>query len=438
MKVLEVPAPPPKRTRPSVDEEWGPDGELDLLAPVVFAWRYRYFVVGAALVAAALGFLAALMQPLRYSSAAVLFLNAQSTANPLAPEPLTVESLERLAMSDVVKGHVEADLRKRNLLPAGHSILDFHPQLYKSAEPGKPFLPMLGLTIDATTPEIARDAANSWAQTLKDEATKLIAANRTSAVEFIVKEYPKESQRLLQEERSLEALKREQERALGSVKTQAAVSLREAELWAREQLIVDLEAQHNRLLVDLKAAEASVAAVEQELKQVPQMIVVNRSAPTGDAKLQAQQVNPVHTELTQQLADARVKRSELASRVPALQGQIASIRKEIPGLRSALEASERAVSELERQQKTEFDAKERDVLAVRSSFKKLEERIGDATLVANDSNTSVSLGSPAEAPARPSGPDKARYAGIGGLSGFGFALLASWIAHRIRREPSLA
>ena len=438
MKVLDVSAPPSKRPRASIDEEWGPDGELDLLAPVLFAWRYRYFVVGATLLAAVLGFLAAVAQPLRYSATAVVYLTSPRTPNPLAPEALTIESLERLATSDVVESRAQADLRQRNLLTAGQSVLAFRPQLHKSAEPGKPYLPMLELTIEATSPELARDAANTWSRMLKEEATRLIAANRTSAVEFIVKEYPKESERLREAEQSLDQFKGEQERALGNVRSQVALSLREARLWSREQLIVDLEDQRHRLLVDLKAAEASVAAIEQELKQVPQMIVVSRSAQTGDAKLQSQQVNPVHTELSQKLAEARVRRSELASRVPALETQIAGAGKEAAGLRSSVEAGERSMAELERQQKTDYDAKERDVLAVRSSFKKLEERIGDATLVANDGETSVTLGSPVEAPGGPSGPHKVRYAGIGGLAGFGLSLLVAWVADRIRREPSLA
>jgi hypothetical protein len=432
MKVLDVPAPPSsKRSRAPIDDEWGPDGELDLLAPVLFAWRYRYFVIAAALVGALLGLGAAFVQPLRYTAAAVVFLTAR-TPNPLAPDPITVEALERLAMSNVVRPRAEADLRKRNLITAGAQLVDFRPQLHKSVEANRPYLPMLGLEVDATTPELARDAANAWAETLTVEAAKLIAANRASTVEFIVNEYPKESQRLRKEEQSLEAFKSEQERSLGAVKNHAAVSLREAQLWSREQLVVELEEQQHRVLIDLKEAEASVTAIEQELKQVPQFLVVSKGAVAD------QQVNPVYTQLTQKLADARVKRSQLSSRIPALQTQIAGARKEAVDLRAALESSARAVDNLERQQKTEFDAKEREVAAVRESFKKLEERIGDATLLANDRETTVNVGSAAEAPSGPSGPSRARYAAVGGLLGLAIALLGTWVADRIRREPALA
>jgi uncharacterized protein involved in exopolysaccharide biosynthesis len=452
MKVLEGPAPEPsQRAHASLDSEWRDEGELDLLAPALFAWRNRYLVMAVTIAAAVAGFVAAQLQPARYTASAVVFVNTPRSQNPLAPEPLSIESIERLANSNVTESRVDADLRKKNLLPSGHRVIEFESTLYKSTDPARPYLPMLGLTVHATTPELARDATNLWATAITDEAARLDAATRQSAVEFIVREYPEASKRLHESERALAATKDEFGRTLTSAKARAAISLRDVELWSREQQIVELERQRHRLIIDLKEAEASVVALEQEVTQVPQLIVVakaisddalwdtaarNSGKPMdlSDSKLRSQEVNPVYTALVRRVAEARVKRSELASRRTALDVQIAAARREEAGSRSARLEGERAIETLERQQETELAAKEREIEGVRASYDKLAESIGDAQIVKAQRESTVSVGSPAEVPGGPSGPDVKRYAGAGALIGLVFGLLAGAVMDRIRKD----
>jgi uncharacterized protein involved in exopolysaccharide biosynthesis len=328
--------------------------------------------------------------------------------------------------------------------------------LYPSTEPQKPFLPLLGLSVIASSGTVAREAANIWATVMIAETRKLAAATRASAVDFIVSEYPKAAQRLNAEELNLETLKRQQEAALQAVKNTAALSLKEGQLWSREQLVVTLEEQRNRLTLDLEETAASVKALEQELAKVPPVIVVRKgltddgvldSAARGggklppsvaDARLQTEQVNPVHTELTRRLSEARVRLTELSASRPVLDAQIDQTRRDALSIRAALGNGVLSISNLERQHEVEAAAKGREVESARANFRKLEEQIGDAQIVMADKESSIMLGSLAELPETPSGPPVARTVGAFGLAGLALALFAAWIADRAKKRTAPA
>lgn len=449
MKVLDATAPPPSQPRRSLDHEWTDDGEIDIYSGVLFFWRYRLLIGVTTLAAALLGLAAATLMPKQFTATSTVFLNTPRTQNPLAPDALSIDAVDRLANSELVRTQVNAELLKRQGTGSTGRVSDFKTVLYKSTNPQQPYLPLIGLSVVATTAELSREAADVWAATLLVETKELTAATRAAAVDFIVTEYPKAAERLNEQERRLEILKREQGRALQSTRTSAAVSLRQAQLWSREQEIVKLEEQRNRLSVDLKAAEATVAALERELKEVPAVLEVSKAitdqalwqaavqsgtipASLGEARLRTQEINPVHSELSQRLADARVRRSELLAKRPALDAQIESTRRDAAAVRSSLGAGELAVASMMLHHETEVAAKEREVESARANFQKLEERIGDAQIVKADNDSNLTLGAQAETPGSPSGPKMARMVGLSGMAGFLVALLAAWITERSR------
>lgn len=421
MQVLEVPAVPSKpRSHLPPDPEWGDDGRLDLLAPVRAAWRYRVAVGIVTLVAAIAGLITALVLPTRYTGSAIVFVST-TAPNPLDQEAMSVEALRHLATSGSVQARTLADLRKRNVIAAGQQVLDFDAVPYRSVQPSTPYLPMLALTVEATSPDLARDAANAWAAIFKEDAAKFVAATRNSTSDAFVTEYTNSSAKVREAELELDALRRQHALALSKVKNEAAVSLRMTQLWSRDRLVAELEEQLHKLPVDLRAADASVTALEQELQ-----------------KIQGGPTNAAHVQISEQLAAARVKRNEINGRLGALREEIASVRRDAATIRSALESAERSVDDLERQQRLELHAKERELAVVLSGFGKLRERIGDAAVMKGTTDVSVSLGSPAEAPAGPSGPSKVQYAGVGALLGFIFAVPGAWIADRMRTTSSRA
>lgn len=423
MKVLDDPArsTPPAPSLP-LDREWGRDSELDIAGGVLFLWHSRYLILGVTLLGALLGFVATRFMPAEYTGITTIFVNVPRTQNPLAPDALSVEALDRLAGSALLRSQVDAELTRRGLVDDHRRVFDFRTVLYKSTEPQKPYLPLLGLSAVASSPDLARDAANVWASVLLDEARRLTAATRASAVDFIVSEYPRAAERLSGQERSLEALKRRHAAALQKVKNAAAVSLKEEQLWSREQLVINLEEERDRLALDITAAEAAVSALERELAGVPATV-----AAAGG------QLNPVHGELTQRLAEARVRRSELSARRGALDRQIQQTRRDAMNVRTALGASELSIAGLEGEQGLELAAREREVESARANFKKLEEQIGDAHIVKADNESSLTPGAPAETPAAPSGPDTSRTIALAALAAFGLSVAAAWLLDRTRR-----
>lgn len=421
MQVLEVPPVPAKpRSYLPTDPEWGDDGRLDLLAPIRAAWRYRIAIAVVTVAAGIAGLVTALVVPARYTASAIVFVSTIAP-NPLDQEAMSVEALRHLAASDAVQARTLADLRKRNVIAAGQQVLDFDATPYRSIRPSTPYLPMLALNVDATSPELARDAANAWAAIFKEDAAKFVAATRATTSDAFVAEYTNASRKMRDAEMQLDELQREQALALSKVKNDAAVSLRITQVWSRDRLVAELEEQLHRLPVDLRGAEASVAALEQELQKVD-----------GGA------ASPVRVQISEQLAAARARRNEINGRLAALRDEIASVRRDADAKRVALETAERTVENLERQQALELDAKERELAVVLSGFKKLEERIGDAAAMKGVDDVSVSLGSAAEAPGAPSGPSKLRYSGVAALIGFVLAVSGAWVADRMRASPSRA
>lgn len=450
MHTREATATQPSRAH-ALDHEWADEGEIDLFGGVLFFWRFRYLIAAITLTAAGLGLLSVMTMSKEYTATSTVFLNTPRQQNPLAPEPLSTEALDRLAGSELVRMQVSADLRKRRLTDSDRQVFDFKTILYKSSEPQKPYLPLIGLSAVASSPELARDAADSWATALMTETTKLTTATRASAVDFIVTEYPKAAARLNERERHLEGLRRQHGQGLLAARTAAAVSLRKAQLASHEQLIVELEGQRDRLSVELKEAQATVAALEQELKQVSPLIVVSKAitdealwdsaarnsgkppVELNDARLRTEEINLVHADLTRKVADARVKRGALLAKRPALEAQIDRSRRETAAIRASLGIGELAIANLELRQQTEVAEEQREVEGARSSFKKFEERIGDAQIVKAEKET-LTLGSRAEIPDAPSGPKVIRTVGIAGLAGFLIAVSAAWIADRAKRR----
>jgi uncharacterized protein involved in exopolysaccharide biosynthesis len=454
MKVLEAPASQPTQpTALPLDHEWSGDGAIDVFGGIVFLWRYRYVIVSVTLIALGLGLLAALATPRQFTAIATAFVNIPRAQNPLAPEGLSVEALDRLANSELVSAQVGAELRRQDLM-AGGTVFDYRTVLYRSTVPQKPYLPLLGLSAVASSPELSRAAANAWVSVLIAETQKLSAATRASAVDFIVTEYPKAAERLNEQERTLELLQREQDAALQAARTAAAVSLKEEQLWSLEQTIVELQSERTRLAVDMKAIEATVMALEQELKQVPPVIVVSKAitdealwdrtvSNTGrmppdlpDARLRSQEINPVHSELTRKRAEARVRRSELAAKGPALDEQIEQVRREATSIRASLGTGALSVANLERRHNTEVAAQQREIEGTRATFQKLQEQIGDAQIVKANPDRSLTLGSLAELPGGPSGPNVSRAVGLAGLAGLALAIVAAWVVDRVRKRQA--
>jgi uncharacterized protein involved in exopolysaccharide biosynthesis len=136
------------------------------------------------------------------------------------------------------------------------------------------------------------------------------------------------------------------------------------------------------------------------------------------------------------LAEARVRRTELSARRPALDAQLEQARSEAASIRAALGEGTLRVADLERQQQTEVAARERQVEGTRATFEKLEERIGDAQIVKAGTESSLTLGSLAELPGAPSGPDTSRTLAIAGLTGLALGVFAAWIHDRLRRRSA--
>jgi hypothetical protein len=428
MKVLD-PIPPPSERPAPLDREWLSDREIDVFGAVMYLWRLRYRLLLGLIGGLALALAYTFAQPREYSATASVMVRTPADADLQASHALPIDAIDQIASSASLRGQVTAELSRRSLLNDGQ-IRDLRTLVRTGADPERPAVSLLALSAVATSPALARDAANVWAELLKSVIDKVEGSRRGDAERLLAQDYPKAAARLTEQERALEELKRGHQQSLHAARLRAAVSLRQAELSSQEGLVVELAEQRKRLALTLKETAAGIAALETEVKQAESSVT---SVPaTQDPGAATRDSRTVRAALMEKLADARVRLRELSARDGALAVEIEQLRRSAAGARAALSGSELTLSSLELRQETEVFAKEREIALARSIFDDLERRIGASQVMVSVPESTLAAGPAAELPATPSGPDVKGPLLLGALAGLALAFAISWFVATAR------
>jgi len=425
-------------------------------------WHRRFLIAGATVLAMAIATVATVVMPRAYRAEATIFLTPPTYATTLRPEMLSIEAYARLAESDYILTMVDVELQKKrpDLFPGGSTAPAAHHASYSaslvaSREPQKPYLPLVSLSAEASLPEKAKVAANTWADIVVREEGKFSEVGKTNAANFILAEYPKVESTLAQNEAELVSVQRRQGQEMSDLKAQTGVSLKKVQLENVEKLVVTLETALATAKSDANRLKPIVAEFERELKATPPVVTISKAI-TDDAlwnaqtqgtskpdalantKLLTQEPNPVYAEVGKKLAEVRVQYNSLEPQIASLERQVADARREAGSVRAALLDAERRVAELGREHARHESALERAVDASKKSFDKLAEKIGDARISQSESTSDLKLGSYAEVPEKPSGPRRVFVIGGAGLVAFlGSSILLFGFAV-IRRHLSTA
>jgi uncharacterized protein involved in exopolysaccharide biosynthesis len=433
------------------DESWDHDEHLDridLRAGFELLWQKRYLIVGFTLAAAVLTVLLTLLMPRQYRAEATVFLTPPTYATTLRPPVMAVEAYAELAETEHILDKVDGVLREKhpNLFAGGaepgeRRLASYEARLSASREPQKPYLPLVGLTATASTPEKAQAAANVWADVLVTEGSRLSEAGKSNAANFILQEYPKVERALVVSERALQDLLAKQAQELAALKSEVGVSLRTAQLESYEWMVVQQEDALAAARTRLDRLRPSVAQLERELKATPQHFVVNKAitdealwstktqgTPAGGAldksALQTQEINPVFVSLSQRLAEERVNLNALEPQIASLEKQIASTRQQVVEIRRALLDGERRIADMERRHDVEAAGLEREVETSRTAFDKIAGKIGEARLARSEPDNDLKLGAYAGLPMTPSGPRRSVIAASATMAAFVLCALA--------------
>ncbi|MGH8637366.1 MAG: Wzz/FepE/Etk N-terminal domain-containing protein [Burkholderiales bacterium] len=411
------------------DQSWDHEpGRFDLRAYVQLLWRNRVVLVGVTLLAAVLAVFVSFLMPRQYRAEATVFLTPPTYTTTLRPPVMAVEAYAQFAETQHILDTVDTELRRKHpqLFPAvrqteGDRLATFAARLSASREPQKPYLPLVGLTATADTPEQAQAAANVWADVLVLEGSKLSEVGKSNASNFILHQYPKIQQALVESEKALQDLFATQARELAELQTEVGVSLLKSQLESSEWMVVQQEDALAAARTRLERLRPLVRQLEQEVKDTPQNFVVNKaitdealwnaqsqtsrsSGALGDSALQTEEVNPVYVSLGQRLAEERVNLNALEPQIASLEKQLGSTRRHAVEVRRALLDGERRIADMQRRHEVEAAQLERAVDTARSAFDKIAEVVGEARLAQSEPDKDLKLGAYAGLPSAPSGP----------------------------------
>jgi uncharacterized protein involved in exopolysaccharide biosynthesis len=449
------PSPP---VRPRREDRDVPE-EVDVWGFVLSVWNARRFILVATIAAAIFGAVVSLLLPKSYEAIATVFVTPPAFASQLTPPALSVEAYERLARSDYIRNELTRKLRTQGLLGEAEEISKLDVLIYSSHEPQKPYLPLLGLVGTANNPAKAQAIANAWADIFVQEGKKLAAVGKSGSVDFILSEFPKTRDTLHQAERRLGEAESQQESRLNDLKAKVALPLLEDQMRSRSNLLVALEEDAYKTRIELGEAQRKVSELERQLAQTPQVVTMskamsddalwqivagttNQSRKPADlvssAKLSSETLNPVHTEIAQELARARGEAEALKGRSETLRDQIAVARQDADRFRRAYFDGHSKIGDLERDQRVALSAYQRDVDQAEASFKTLGSKIGDAQIAKVEHDSDIKLGALAEVPRFASSPSVRKNVALTAVFAFLLSILVAAIRDQVRQRRARA
>jgi hypothetical protein len=425
---------------PDVPDQTEPDrlrsedsGRSDLVTGTTRILRHWRLLLGAPLAAAAIAAGIVGLRPDRYLATSTVVIVPPPVETSLSNEVATPAGLQQLATSSYVVDRVAETLRASGDLAPGESAGDFAARLRESGPSANPYLSLILLDVTAADPELARRAANAWAEVLVAEE-RAIATRGTA---FILSEFPKAAEEYESAERESRSLAERHTREMAETRSKAAVSLQTARLQSREQAIVRIDESLDWIRLELARYTAQIEQLTKELAQTPPVVILSRASagedppgtvaggggsPSPDvrpATVEEEAINPLHTSLAQQLAQARVSFQAASAQLAGLEAQRATAVAEAGAAREALSRAEMLVSLTTGRQEMERAEQARRLDQSKSRFTFLSGRVGEAGVAVAAGEGTLRVGGLA-GPAEPSGGS----APLAAVVAFSGALLA--------------
>ncbi len=466
--------------------------DVTLADVTLFLNRYKWLILGAG-VAAGLLTLALLLVlvPRTYNASATLIVVPSKFASDLKPQTLTVQGYQKLLESDAVVAEtkrrlVEAgDIEASTDLRVGHNL---HTTIFVSRRSEETELaPMIQVDARFASPQLAAKVTNTWAQVFLERVHDVIGGTTTATVELIDRQYPQAKQLLTDLEqgrvkdenafqkryddaetkwdRQITQHKNETSQMVASFLAESRrlreefqgdhnLDTRAAQVDALRSAYHDLQNEQARVESELDQKKLQLEAARKQLEGTPQYLTLKKAitddalweavasarkdGPTlddlRDKALTTQEINPVHTDLSSQVASIEMELNALLPRAKQLSTRLDTMADELKTLDSALRADDATFEKLnrerdaglevlqeerdlqltilERQKKQELDAIDRErttriaqltrgIDQQQKLFNELAENYNEATLAKAEQNVEdVRLGAPAVAPER--------------------------------------
>jgi uncharacterized protein involved in exopolysaccharide biosynthesis len=479
--------------RPLPEPAGSPD-EIPSLAEVArFLVRYRWLILGAALVASIVTFVVLRwVKPPRYRAVATLIAAPPQLPGSLRPKELPVQTYERLLASDAVLSETRRRLVEDEVIEPGQPLRlgdELAIELSVAERTELPLAPIVEVVAFSWDPERAATVANVWSAVFLERWGTLIGDDSGTSSDFVASELAEAREELARLQQKADEAAGESDQAVAEAQRRwdrrLATAAEEAEAVVnahrrKNDAAIAAYNDETRLLMRARAAERLAVADQQRplllqilslrtrLAQSPEVVLLERAAPGGSVSVELpsaaetvrmEEINPLHAELT-------LKLSELESQVEASIGEggaegvrtlLADLeqvqRQRLAGLRELQAERVVELDRLRRQQRLAFEelrrarqrelftlsrrrqageaALSRELAPVQQLFDQLSRSLGDAELASSSRELpEVRLASAASPPVTAQ-PRRAGFYAVVALVLGGFAGLTLAIAREL-------
>lgn len=419
-----------------------PEGGVDIWRGISGVAHYSRWIAAAAIVAGLLAGIRVWMMPRQFEALATVFVVTPMFTSSLTPVPSSVQSYTHYA--ELIRPRVLSELQKQGGLPPDSRLTRARTVLYPTDDREKPHLPVIGFEASAVDPVTAQRYANLWATIFIREQSALTKLGKSGSVDFILNEYPKAIEQVALAQSQVKLAEDRHARQLGDFDRNAAPTMQASMLASRESLLVQLSQELERTRIDLRSTRESVTQLGKELAATPTHHTVYRgmsddviwsTAGRGNPPpelaarmIRSQEVNQVHSVLSERLSFARVSLQSTIAREQALVQQIRDLTTQTNALRARVTGNGVTRAAMIRAHALEIDRLNRAVQEAQARFKKLDEKIGEAQIAKAESDTDLRLGEPARLPTEPVERPYMRSVITASATVAGFGILLAWIA----------
>jgi capsular polysaccharide biosynthesis protein len=317
-----------------------------------------------------------------YEASATLVIVPPAFSSELTPSSLTVQGYQKLLESDVVIADTNTQLgeagsvAERAPLQLGR---DLSTRIFVSRRAEETSLaPMVQVVSHVSDPQLAQDAANTWADVFLRRVDTIMTGTTTSSVELIEVQYPQARERLhelesestktknsyqarynrLEDEwndritahkntttRELSAQEAETTRILEELRTDSDIDTLRQRVTALQSAYSSLQDEQARVESNLRLRQLQLESAHERLHDTPRFTVTRKAitdealwglvadAPVEDVdwralqqrQLTSQEINPVYDSLLMQVNELEIQVNSLAPRASQLDADLGRI-----------------------------------------------------------------------------------------------------------------
>jgi hypothetical protein len=415
-----------------------PDAVLVGLGRLLARWR---ILLGAPLLAAVVAAAFITARPARFTATSTVMVVPPTVTTTLQAAAPTVDAFHQLATSTYIIGHVEETLRRDGAIGADERIGTFDAELRQTGTAANPYLSLINLHVTTDTPDKSQKAANAWAQILAAEERAIA----TKGMTFILEELPKATTAYEAVERESQSVRERHANELAAIKVKSMVPLKTARVASQEAIVVQLEQALNQSRIERTRYEAQIEQLTRELAQTAPVVTLSRSlsdealwralagerggssAGLLDARIAGEEINPVHMQLSQQLADARVALHAADAQIVRLTEQLGRALAEATAARGELAGSERDLGLVVERHAFEIAEQTRRLEQSKTRLTFLSAKAGEAEVATAAVDGALRIGGLAVS-APPSGPSPWLAGALAFLGALVVALALVWVA----------